>query len=498
MNNVVSHIKRPKAAGTAEKAGAQPEARAVGVLSLVGMVVGSMVGGGVFNLPQNMAVGASVGAVIVAWIITGVGMYFLANTFRTLADKRPDLTAGIYTYAREGFGRFAGFQMAWGYWLSAAFGNVAFAVLVMQTLGYFYPGLASGKSWEAILGGSILIWGMHFTVLSGVKRAAFLNAVATATKIIPIVALIIILAIFLNSAQFSADFWGGQAHIGNLLTQVRSTMMVTLWVFIGIEGAVVVSGRARHTEDVGRATFIGLLLCLLLYFLVSVLPFGMLSQAQLAALKGPSTAYVLEHAVGHWGAIAMIISVLVSLLSCWLAWTILVAELPFEGARDGVFPEVLSHENKNHSPAPSLWLSTMVMQATMFVVLFAHNAWLWLVAITGVMILPPYLASTGFLWRYATHPEFITAHGHESKQGALISGVLGSVYAVWLLYAAGLQFILLSTIVFALGIPVYWYAQKQKAATTVFNRKEAIAAGLLILAAAASVVLIATGAVSIG
>jgi len=134
----------------------------------------------------------------------------------------------------------------------------------------------------------------------------------------------------------------------------------------------------------------------------------------------------------------------------------------------------------------------------MFVVLFAHDAWLWLVAITGVMILPPYLASTGFLWRYATKPEFVTAHGHESKQGALISGVLGSVYAVWLLYAAGLQFILLSTIVFALGIPVYWYAQKQKSATVVFNRKESIAAGLLVLAAAASVVLIATGTVGIG
>ncbi|MGN8159405.1 basic amino acid/polyamine antiporter [Salinisphaera sp. RV14] len=475
----------------------QPAGRKVGLISLVGMVVGAMIGGGVFNLPQNMAVGASLMAVVIAWVVTGVGMFFLANTFRTLADKRPDLDAGIYTYAREGFGRFAGFQMAWGYWLSAAFGNVAFAVLVMQTFGYYFPNVATG--WPAIIGGSLLIWAMHFVVLLGVKRAAFLNAIATATKIVPIIAFIVILAVFFNSAQFSSDIWGRQLHLGNLLTQVKSTMMVTLWVFIGIEGAVVVSGRARNKEEVGRATFIGLILCLLLYFLVSVLPFALLSQPELAALKGPSTAYVLKQAVGNWGAFAMILSVLVSLLSCWLAWTIMVAELPFEGAKDGVFPAALGHENRHHSPAPSLWLSSAVMQATMFVVLFAHNAWLWLVAITGVMVLPPYLASTAYLWRYARTPAFAEAHGHEHRRPALISGILGTVYAVWMLYAAGPQFILLSTIIFALGIPVYWYTRRHNSPDMpVFSRRESAASIGLVGVAAVALALIVTGTVGIG
>lgn len=490
-----------KQSATQQKAvsAVQPETRAVGLLSLIGMVIGSMIGGGAFNLPQNMAAGAALGAIVIAWIITAIGMYFLANTFRTLADKRPDLTAGIYTYAREGFGRFAGFQAAWGYWLSAAFGNVAFAVLVMQTLGYFYPNLLSGKSWQAILGGSILIWGMHFLVLSGVQRAAFLNAIATAAKIIPIITSIIILAVLINGAQFSTDIWGLQGHLGDLLSQVKSTMMVTLWVFIGIEGAVVVSGRARHTEDVGRATFLGLLACLIMYVLLSILPFGLMTQAQLAALNGPSLAYVLEHAVGPWGTVFIVLSVLLSVLSCWLAWTILVAELPFEGAKDGVFPKVLSHENAHHSPAPSLWLSTVVMQATMFVVLFANNAWLWLVAITGVMILPAYFASTAFLWLYAKRPGFTAAHGSEGKGGALLSGLLGSGYALWLLYAAGLQFVLLSTIVYAVGIPVFWYAQKEKSRTgAAFTRPEAVAAILLVIVAIISIVLISNGTVTIG
>jgi arginine:ornithine antiporter/lysine permease len=117
-----------------------------------------MIGGGAFDLPQNMAATASLGAIIIAWGVTLFGMFFLANTFRTLANQRPDLTAGIYTYGREGFGKFAGFMMAWGYWLSSALGNVAFAVLTMQVLGYFFPIFGQGQNVPSLIGGSVLIW----------------------------------------------------------------------------------------------------------------------------------------------------------------------------------------------------------------------------------------------------------------------------------------------------------------------------------------------------
>jgi arginine:ornithine antiporter/lysine permease len=478
-----------------------PDLRKVGLFSLVGMVVGSMIGGGAFNLPQNMAVGAGLGAVILAWIITGVGMFFLSNSFRTLADKRPELSAGIYTYGREGFGRFAGFQMAWGYWLSSAFGNVAFAVLVMQTLGYWFPAFGQGKTWAAIIGGSVLIWVMNFIVLQGVKRAALLNAIATVTKFGAVVVAAGILAIFAaGRGQFSFDVWGQAAHLGGVIGQVKSTMLVTLWVFIGIEGAVVISDRAHKSSDVGKATFLGLVVCLLLYALLSVLPFGALHQQALAGLKSPSLAYALQALVGNWGALFVLLSVLLSVLSCWLAWTILVAELPFMGARDGVFPKFLAVENQNHAPAPSLWLSSFVMQATMFVVLFASNAWLWLVDITGVMILPPYLASTAFLWKYAAGPKYAASpsEASEGRAASIWTGVLGSLYALWLLYAAGAEFVLMSTIVFAVGIPVFWYAQREKApGRPAFTRAEIAAAVILVAVAIVAAVLFARGVVKI-
>jgi arginine:ornithine antiporter / lysine permease len=486
---------RPAAGSEAKTA--KPDKRKFGLVLLSGVVVGSMIGGGSFNLPQNMASGAALGAVAIAWLITLVGMFFLSNAFRTLADTRPDLKAGIYRYAQEGFGPLAGFQMAWGYWLSSAFGNVAFAVLIMQILGYFFPIFGDGKNWPSIIGGSILIWTMHFTVLSGVRRAAGLNVFASFVNVITIGVALVVLALFVSKGQFSFDVWGQQQQLGSILTQVKSTMLVTLWVFIGIEAAVVVSDRARDPRQVGTATFVGLAVCTVLYFLLSALPFGIMHQKDLAGLANPSAAYVLEKLVGHWGAIFINVSLLFSVLFCWLAWTILVAELPYEGAKGGVFPKFLARENSHHAAAPSLWMSSIVMQITMFIVLFAQNAWIWLISVAGVMILPPYLASTAFLWLYSSKSGY-KASASETRGMALWTGILGTLYSAWLLYAAGLQFLLLSSIVFAVGLPVFWYAQRERnPGKAAFTRIELAAAVLLVIVAIVAAILFAKGIVGI-
>ena len=456
---------------------------------LTGVVIASLIGGGAFNLPQNMARAAGLGAIIIAWLITFVGMFFVANTFRILADSRPELKAGIFAYAKEGFGSFAGFEIAWGYWLSAAFGNVAFALLSMRTLGYFFPIFANGYNWPSIIGGSLLIWMMHFVVLFGVKRAAVLNVMSSMLNIGAIIVALIGMAIAAKARVFLFDFWGTEQHLGSVLTQVKSVMLVTLWVFIGIEGAVVISDRAINASQVGTATFLGLGVCALLYFLLSTLPFGIMYQPQLAGLDSPSAAYVLKAAVGDWGAVFVILSLLISLLSCWLAWTILIAELPYEGAKGSVFPKFLAHENRYHAAAPSLWLSAAVMQMAIFVALFAQDAWIWLISITGVMILPSYLASAAYLWRYSMQTEAYAKLG-KARWAALWTGVLGTVYALWLLYAAGPQFVLMSTILFASGLPVFWWAQREHApGRSLFTSGETLAAAVLIIAAVVAVVL---------
>lgn len=156
----------------------------LGVWALAGVVVSSMIGGGIYSLPQNMAAGASVGAVLLAWLITGIGVYFLANTFRILSVVKPDLTAGIYMYSRAGFGPYVGFTIGWSYWLCQICGNVGYAVITMDALNYFFPPyFAGGNGIYSIIGGSLLIWGFNALVLKGIKQATIINLIGTVAKL---------------------------------------------------------------------------------------------------------------------------------------------------------------------------------------------------------------------------------------------------------------------------------------------------------------------------
>jgi arginine:ornithine antiporter/lysine permease len=462
----------------------------LGLFAMTLLVIGAMVGGGAFNLPQNMAQNAGLGAVLIAWLVSGLGIFFLARTFQVLADIKPDLTAGIYTYSRQGFGKYAGFQIAWGYWLSTAFGNVGFAVLLMATLNAFFPPyFEGGNTWLAVLIGSMVFWLMNWLVLRGVKSASTLNVIGTIAKFVPIVVFIGVVAISMKAGLFTTDFWGHVSQnvsgsdskpLGSVLAQVKSTMLVTLWVFIGIEGAVVMSDRS-DAKTVSRATLMGFFVTVLLYVLISVLPFGVMSQAELSVIAPPSMAAVLGSIVGAWGEHFVNVGVLISVLACWLVWTMLVAELPLAAAKDGTYPKVFATTNKNGSASVSLWVSSAVMQAMMILVYFSNNAWNVMISITGVMILPAYLGATGYLWKLMATGQYPDT-AKIGKATALVSSVLGTVYGLWLVYAAGVEYMLAGTIFFALGNLVFIWARKQHAPDeAMYTKVELIVAAALVI-----------------
>ncbi len=460
----------------------------LGMFSMTLLVIGAMVGGGAFNLPQNMAQQAGLGAVLIAWWVSGLGIFFLARTFQVLSDIKPQITAGIYMYSRNGFGKFAGFQVAWGYWLSSAFGNVGFAILLMDTLNYFSPPYFKGGNtgWAIVLGSSVF-WALNWLVLRGVKRASALNVIGTVAKFVPIAVFIGVVALSVKTGLFTTDFWGnvggnvaGGKPLGSLLGQVKSTMLVTLWVFIGIEGAVVMSDKS-DAKTVSRATLIGFFVTLLLYVLISVLPFGVMTQAQLAVIAPPSMAAILGSIVGKWGEYFVNGGVLISVLACWLVWTLLVAELPWAAAKDGTFPQAFAMTNKQGSASVSLWVSTFVMQAAMILMFFSNNAWNVMLSITGVMILPAYIGATGFLWKIIANGSYPTT-AKAGKTTALVSSVLGTVYGCWLVYAAGLEYMLAGAMFFAIGNGVFIWARKEHSPTEpVFKRLEMIVAVLLVV-----------------
>lgn len=459
----------------------------LGLVLLVALVVGSIIGSGIFGLPQNMAAGAGAGAILIGWTITGIGMLMLARTYQMLALRKPDLDNGVYAYAQASAGEYVGFNSAWGYWVSAWIGNVGYLVAAFGALGYFFPTFGEGNTWTAIIGASVVLWIIHTLVLGGIKGAAALNAVITLAKVVPLLLFIVLVAMAFQVSTFQLHFWGGP-KLGSILGQVKSTMLVTVWVFIGIEGASVYSAHARKREDVGRATILGFLISLVLLMAISLLSIGIYTQPELAALKNPSMAGVLEKAVGTWGAIVIYVGLIISVGGGFLAWTLLAAESLFTPAENGVMPTWLAKQNPKGVPTNALWLTSAMIQVFLVVTLVSKASYLALISLSTAMILIPYLFSAVYGLTLARRGEGAAS---ALRRGDSLVTSLATAYCIWLLYAAGLKYLLLSALLYAPGAVLYLVAKRQHAQRPFTGRELVILAVLLILALVGAYLLVA-------
>lgn len=463
-----------------------PASRKLGLLPLTALVIGSMIGGGVFSLPQNMAAGAGAGATLIGWAITGIGMIALAFVYQELANRKPNLNAGPYAYAKAGFGDFIGFNSAWGYWLSAWIGNVSYVVLIFGALSFFYPVFGEGNSWQAILGASAVLWIVHALILSGVRQAALVNAVTTLAKLLPICIFILAAITAFQVATFQGDFWGSP-DLGSIFDQVKGTMLVTLWVFIGVEGASVISARANSKQDVGRATILGFLVALLVYMLVSLLSLGVMNQATLAGLKNPSMAGVMEQIVGPWGTALISVGVVVSVGGAFLSWTLLAAEIPFIAARDGTMPKLFAGENARGSPATSLWITNILVQLFLIVTYYYQSTYQALFYIASTAILIPYVFSGGYALKLALTGETYVAGRSRSRD--MLLGLVATVYGIWLIYAAGPSYLLMCALLYAPGILCYGLARRENGLPSFRPYETLIAVGIFGAAVLAAVLM---------
>lgn len=428
----------------------------LGLWGLSGLVFGMMVGSGIYNIPQNMAAGAGLGAVLAGWAVTAAGMMMLVATFKILADRHPELNEGIYMYAEKGFSRIVGFNVAWGYWLCACFANVAYAVMLNDTFGALFPGLLA-HGMPTILFCSALIWLMFAVIRCGLRTSAMITTLLAAVKFSVILLIIVFLTLNVRYSTLTADIWCLSDGIGGVATQVKSTMLVTLWCFIGIEGAVVMAGRARRQKDVGRAGVIGFSAAWILYVLVSVFCFGIMSRAGLAGLDDPSVAYALKTVCGDWAYWLVIAAVAVSVGGGLFAWMLVTAEQPFSAARHGIFPAWLTGRDGN-SISRSLLASSLIMQTFLLLVIFAEDVYLYALNITGLMILPAYLFSGLFLIKAAVgdcRRRLLPHNPRRLMAKALIVGVLCTIFCLWMFYAAGLSLLLQALCFYIAGLPLY-------------------------------------------
>nr|WP_154928197.1 basic amino acid/polyamine antiporter [Pantoea agglomerans] len=449
----------------------------LGLGALTALVLSSMLGAGVFSLPQNMAAVAGPAALLLGWLITGVGIIFLSLAMLLLTRLKPELDGGIFTYARAGFGELTGFCSAWGYWLCAVIANVSYLVIVFSALSFFTDTpdrviFGDGNTWQAMLGASVLLWLVHWLVLRGVQTAASINLMATLGKLVPLLLFIVLAVMAFNYDRFRVDFSG--VTLGQpLWEQVKQTMLITLWVFIGVEGAVVVSARARQKKDVGRATLLAVLAALLVYLLVTLLSLGVVPRAELAGMRNPSMAGLMTRLMGHWGDAVIAIGLIISVCGAYLSWTIMAAEVPLIAAQQGAFPRSIARQNRHNAPAASLWLTNGSIQVCLILIALTGADYNNLLTIASEMILVPYLLVGLYL---------IKVVRGQHKPLAMAIGLGASLYGIWLLYASGPLHLMMSVVLYTPGLLLFLFARRGGRATSALTAPERIVMGLLIAA----------------
>jgi arginine:ornithine antiporter / lysine permease len=462
----------------------------LGLTALTALVVGSMIGSGIFALPSQMAVSAAPGPLLIGWAITGLGMLMLAFVFQTLVSRKPDVDGGVYGYARAGFGNYVCFTSAWGYWVSAWIGNVGYLVLLASTLGYWWPSFEGGNTFRAILVASVVLWTVQALTLHGVHSAAMVNTLVTIAKVVPILTFIAIAAVGFKAGIFSTDIWGHSttidgASLGSTMDQVKNMMLVTVWVFIGVEGAAVYSQRAARRSDVGRATVLGFAGVLVLLLAVNLLSYGLMAQARIAGLSDPSMSDLMKDQVGSWGAAFISIGLLVSLLGALIAWVMLSVEILRLPARDHVLPKVLARENAHGAPHVALWLTNVCVQAMLIWTLFNSSTYTDLIYLATSLILLPYLWSAAYQVLLAVRGETYE-HGTARTRDLLV-GLVALGYAVWLVYAGGWEYVLVAGLFYLVGTAFFVWARRESR-QVVFTAIEKVLVGVVMALSVAAVI----------
>jgi arginine:ornithine antiporter/lysine permease len=467
----------------------------LGLSSLIALGVGSMIGTGLFDLPQNISCHTAVPALLIAWSITFVGMFCLTYVFQNLSRRRADLDVGIYSYARAALGDYVGFNSAWGYWISAWVGNTGYTIMLGAATSLFIPQFGNGTTLVALITNSIIVWAAVYLCLRGIKTATVTNLIITILKLILIIIFIVIISYYFKPSIFIANL-SSSYSLGPIVNQIKNMMLVTVWVFIGIEGATIFSARAQQRTDIGKATVISFFLMFILLFAISILPFGVLPQQTLATLTTPSTGTLLAYVTGNWGNVFINIALIIAILGAFLSWMLIATEVPYTaGKKDKLFPALFTLESNNNFPRGSLIITASCQQLYLIFAYFYHTGYLPTIFLAAAMIIPPYLFAASYALILALSGKTYEKDSNNIRYYDLFLSATAVIYGLWLLYAAG-KYLFLSSILYAIGT-IFFISNKKKRQQKIFHRYEWLLFLLLITLSIFSIITIITNKITL-
>lgn len=435
--------------------------REMGLWAATAMVVGNMIGSGVFLLPASLAGVAIVygSGALLAWVITGTGAMLLAAVFATLGRTYPK-TGGPYVYARRAFGDFVGFQTAWGYWIAAWVGNAAIATAFVGYLTVLWPSLGDSALGMALVAVGA-VWLLTFINILGVREGAWVQLTTTVLKFVPL-ALIAVIGLFYVKADHFTPFLpsgagGGRTAI-TFLQGVTVAIGFTLWAFIGLESATVPAEEVKDPErTIPRATILGTGVTTLIYIAATVAVVGIVPLAALQDSNAPFAVAAQTIFGGSWGKVIGLVGA-VSAFGALNGWILLTARVSLAAADDGLFPRTFGIvHGRRRTPVYGLVAAAALVTGLTFMNYTSSlvDQFNFIVLLATLTTVVPYaFAAAAELALFVKEPARFT--GRKMLRDSIIAA-LGFGYAIWAMYATGSESIAKGYILLMAGVPVYLY-----------------------------------------
>ena len=428
-----------------------------GLTAAMALIIGSIIGVGIFNLPSSLAGYGPI--TLVSMALTTVGALALALLFASLSRRLP-ADGGPYAYARVAFGNRLGFANAWSYWITAWAGNAAIAVGWVLYVEHF---INTGHTrWITVLLVLVGLWLPAAVNLSGVKNMGSVQVVTTVIKFVAVAFMATVGLFYISAANFTPWNVSGESAI----TAIGGGMAIALFSYLGVETAAVAAAKVRNPDrNIPRATVLGTIATAVVYMLSLTAVFGIVPTSTLAKATAPFSDAANAMFGGTWAGNLMAIAVIISGLGALNGWTMICAEMPLAAADDGLFPERFKKMSKRGVPAFGIIASTVLASVAMAINYLGSNGvtvFTTLVLMTGITAAIPYAFSAlaQLKWRWIDHRQVQTPRLARDLIVAMLALVF-SVLFIWYSRNTGQSFwvywapFFLAAGALLLGIPVY-------------------------------------------
>lgn len=426
----------------------------LGFWTSTSLVIGNMIGGGIFLMPSALA---SYGGIsLVGWVFSALGAFFMARVFSNLSKLLPGISGGPYAYTKRGFGDFMGFFVAWGYWISIWCSNAAITVSIVSALSTFFPSL-NGNPVASTITGLCAIWLLTWVNTKGVMASGKMQLVTTILKIIPLLAVSLVGIFFIRSANFTPFNISGESDF----SAITATAALTLFAYLGLECATIPAADVENPDKtIPRATIAGTLIATFIYILSTISIIGIIPAADLQKSVTPfadAAAVLWGNNAQYWISAGVAIAGFGALNG----WILIQGQIPFAIANDKLFPAVFSKKNSKGVPAAGILISSVLVSLLMMMnytkgLVSQFKA---LILLSTLCSLVPYLFSMAAYMIVKMEKKELNKMGWVSS---IVLGFLGFAFAFWAIAGAGQEIVYKGFLLLLAGVPFYIWIRYSK------------------------------------